>query len=68
MEKIYHRHTKLDCSANDLFIVSEGLQCGNCLELVVENAPMKFNDTGSERCPACGVSICYGQCGLPVND
>lgn len=26
------------CNAGDLFIVSDGLQCGNCMELIVDNA------------------------------
>jgi len=30
-------HKKDNCTANDLIIVSEGLQCGNCLALVKRN-------------------------------
>ena len=26
------------------------------------------NALHNDRCPACGVSVCLGECGLPVND
>lgn len=36
-----HVGTARSCSANDLFIVREGLQCGNCLYVIGRQPPKK---------------------------
>ena len=35
--KKYNPHTQTNCSAQNLIIVSEGVQCVNCLALVIDN-------------------------------
>lgn len=50
----YRNHTEgpngKKCCANDLFLVSEGLQCGNCLVLIQEYIPeWERGETGKQE-------------------
>ena len=35
-----HNYSCHECKRTDLFLVSEGVQCGNCLVLVTEHRPI----------------------------
>lgn len=46
MSTTHHQHrrpiTGRHCNSNDLISVREGVQCGNCLALVVDSRPRRF--------------------------
>lgn len=53
IKTIFHPHKTnglaRKCNQNDLFIVSGGLQCGNCLELVVVHKIIHPEDEDYEK-------------------
>ena len=49
---VLHPHGKRltwrECRASDIFMVSQGLQCGNCLALVQEKVPIIEDDENDD--------------------